>query len=432
MQAWYDFLSCQERLLSKATVDRWLRPLKIARFDARNLYLTADDPLCVTWFEEHIRPHLHSFFNNNHQPIKVHITSGETLQRSKSQKGAPLPLILNNTPLNPRYTFEEWVIGPSNQIPSQLLQQLNLGSFNPIFVHGPSGTGKTHLLMAIASAFNAQGKKALYTHTDTFTEHVVTAIRSSSMQAFREYYRHVDLLIVDDIHQLAKRFATQEEFFHTFNALHMAGKQIILASEMPPTYLVDIEPRLTSRFEWGLLLPLLLPERDELQARLQRHPISPDAITWILDSFPRAAIQRVLDTLFLRRHLDHIPKDHNLSLEETKTFLQDLLRTEQAQALTPQKIIHATAVHWNIAPDDLLSSSHRQEHSYPRQVAMYLCRKHLHLPFAKIGALFSRDHSTVMTSIKLIQERFDALDADLASALYTLERLLLKSNTNLR
>ncbi len=439
MQAWLHFLTLLESKLGKATVDRWLRSLKVTHFDARNLYLEALDPLCLNWFEEHIRPHLHSFVNSNHQPIHVHLKAiGSIVKAKPPTKKVNMPtapdLVLRVDPLNPHCTFEEWVASPTNQVPFQLLGELRqrpVGSntFNPIFYYGPPGSGKTHLLMATAHAFKTQGQNALYVEADTFTEHVVTAIRASSMQTFRSYYRHVDLLLIDNIHLLSRRLATQEEFFHTFNALHMSGKQMIFSSLHPPSLMEEIEPRLISRFEWGLVLPLKLPDRAELKEILHKKslhrkcPLEANAIDWIIETFPPhpLAIQKALNTLILRRHLTQIPFDHAYTLPETTACLKELLLVEKASAITPHKIINAVAIHYDIRTEDLLSPSHRQEFAQPRQIAMYLCRLQLQLPFTKIGALFSRDHSTVMTSVKQVQQRLKHFDTDLASAIRSIE-----------
>lgn len=446
MQAWFDFLLLQEKKFGKIAVDKWLRPLTIVRFDSRNLYLEADDPFYIAWFEEHIRPQLSdSFFNNNHQKIKVYLRSKENASPIPSRKEplqksqSPPILSLSPDPLNPHYTFNEWISSPSSLVISRLCQelleantQIHLGAFNPILFYGPSGSGKTHLLMALAQGLQQKGLKTLYVRSDTFTNHVVHAIRLSSMQSLRTHYRSAEVLLIDDLHLLARRFATQEEFFHMFNALHIAGKQMIFASQLPPALMEEIEPRLISRFEWGIAIPLTLLEDEALREMLERKsrallsPLEPKAIDYIIDQFPKTpfAMQRALEVLVLRRHLSHMPSDALLTKEEAASFLKELLLQEQAEALTPQKIIAVVANHYGVRSEDILGSSHMQEYASPRQIAMYLCRYMLKLPYMKIGHIFSRDHSTVMTSVKQVQQRLDQKVGDLATALHTLQRRL--------
>lgn len=442
MQAWFDFLSSQEKLLGKESVDKWLRPLKVVHFDSGNLYLEAKDSFQVLWFEEHVRPFIKKgFVNNNNRNIKVHITCSEEV-RAPSQKRnieKPQPPIFLLTPdtLDPNYTMDQFVSGKSNALLFQLLTELttstlSLGSLNPIVLYGATGTGKTHLLMALAHAFLGRGLKALYVRTETFTEHVVSAIRSSEMQNFRKHYRNTDILLCDDIHVLARRAATQEEFFHTFNALHMAGKQLIFSSHLAPSLLEEIEPRLTSRFEWGIQLHLEKLQKDEIREVLVKRcaavqcPLDTGAIDCMVEAFGSnlASINRALDALILRTHMSGKNSSVPISRQRAEELLKDLIAVEQAQVLTPAKIITAAASHYGIRTEDILGKSHAQEFALPRQIAMHLCRTELHLPFMKIGNVFSRDHSTVMTSVKQIQKRLEAFDGEISAAIAEIQKKL--------
>jgi chromosomal replication initiator protein len=265
MQAWDDFLNAEEHRLGKEVAAKWLRSLRVIRFDACNLYLEAKDPFQIRWFEEHVRPGIQTRLqNNNSHPIKVHLKAASTEPSEKKppkKKWEPSLLKITSDPLDSFATFEHFAADGNNQIPYQLLYNLEQGSFNPIFLHGPTGSGKTHLLMAMAAKTK---QKVLFVNAETFTEHVVQAIRLGWMQEFRNAYRKVDLLIIDDIHLFAKRTATQEEFFHTFNALNLEKKQIVLSSALPPHLLQGIEERLISRFEWGITLCLEKPGRTAL------------------------------------------------------------------------------------------------------------------------------------------------------------------------
>lgn len=418
MKAWEIFLKEQEKELGEGTVKKWLRSLRVIRFDAQNLYLEAKDSFQSLWFEEHIRKKLDkSFVNNNFRKIKVHLSIGNAFEaaqlstRKKTQQEAPPPFSLTFDTLNPHCTFDRFYVSEDNRVNLQILREKN--GFNPLYLCGPTGTGKTHLLMALAAQYLQEGLTVHYVRCETFTEHVVSAIRASQMALFRAAYRNMDVLILDNVHELAHKGATQEELFHTFNTLHLAGKQIILASSKSPSDLQYIEPRLVSRFEWGLMLPLAkATEQDripilDMKCQALRFPLHPKVKSFLAETFKSdtKALIQALEALILRTHTNHEAKgipSTSLTLPLIKHVLADLIQQEEAVKLTSEKIIHAVAEHYQINPHDLLGTSQAREVSFPRQMAMYLCRQELKLPYKKIGDLFTRDHSTVMSSVKLI------------------------------
>jgi len=415
MKSWEEFLTAQEKDLGRDTVDQWLKPLKVVHFDAGNLYLEANDAFQLAWFEEHMRAKVRKFLlNNNNRPIKVHLSSLEPPKKNK--KGTPWKPVLNlsQDALDPKQNFATYLKDKHGSV--QLFQEaLETTSFNPIYIHGPSGSGKTHLLMAAAHLLKAKGLSCFYVRAETLTEHVVAAIRNGAMQKFRELYRNHDVLILDDIHIISGRAATQEEFFHTFNTLHTAGRQIILSADTPPARLKEIEPRLTSRFEWGLVLPLHKLDTEQLKelltSRIQEHqfPLQDSVREFLLSHFssPKSLI-RSLDALILRTHLDHLTPSQ-IDTSKAAFFLTRLLDEEKKSLLTPDKIVHAVAQTYGIKPSDILGKSQTQECTLPRQIAIYLCRTRLKMSFLKIADYFSRDHSTIMTSVKAIQKKSDEL-----------------------
>lgn len=428
MQAWDAFLRDLELKVGKEAVEKWLRPLKIIRFDACNLYLEAENSFQIHWFEEHIRKHaVTSFLNNNSHPIKVHFHSskGKKTEQKEPKGGHSPSLELNSDPLDPGQTFSNFLFEENNRITIELCKCLAPGSYNPLFLSGPPGSGKTHLLMACANRLKKAGLNVFFVHTEKFTEHVVKAIRNSEMQAFRSIYRNQDVLILDDVHYLANRLATQEELFHTFNALHTSGKQIILSGLQTPSQIEGIEPRLTSRFEWGIVLelyPLTSKKFSKVlknKAHLHRYPVSDSVINYILENFSSSthAMMRSLEALMLRHR-----SNTTLSLEDAKELLSDLAKEEEKKKLTDQKIITATSTYYGIRIQDILGKSQARECAIPRKIAMYLCRKKLRLAYATIGKIFERDHSTVMTSIKQIEEGSGIEEID--AALKEIEEVL--------
>lgn len=433
MEAWEQFLEQLENELGRETVKKWLRNLKVQRFDACNLYLEAKDSFQALWFEEHIRNKAQTYLvNGNNKRIKVHLTVSNAIPavkksrtKEKNNKGGKPPLFqLNFDELDPLSLFEYFVVNEDNQFTHQVLREIaglseaplhTLGAFNPIYLYGPSGCGKTHLLMSLAQSFRSQGHKSLYVRAELFTDHVVTAIRAGEMSTFRQAYRNVDILLIDDVHVFSRKGATQEEFFHTFNTLHLQGKQIILSANCSPQELQLIEPRLVSRFEWGIVLPLHTLKPHEMKnlliakSQALQFALPEKIIDFLLQTFNRnpKSLIKAFEALILRLHLDAHHSIEQLSVIAVKTLLTDLLAEEQSLALTPQKIIQAIAEHYGIRREDILGKSQTRECVLPRQIAMHLCRDKLKMPFMKIGDLFVRDHSTVMASVKFIQKALE-------------------------
>ena len=467
MQAWDDFLDHLDQKLGHETVDKWLRSLKVTHFDACNLYLEAKDSFQVMWFEEHIRGEAkQSLVNNNRKRINVHLKarggSGTAKRRTAKPKGpgseppplkhsaaTPPPFSLVFDELDPYSTFRYLVFCKGNLLAYKLLSELTgydpethslgqaqvpMGAFNPIYIHGPAGSGKTHLLMATANCLRKTGLRVVYARSETFTEHVVSAIRAGEMRQFREAYRDIDVLLMDDVHVFSRKGATQEEFFHTFNTLHVEGKQIILSANCAPQELELVEPRLISRFEWGIVLNLETQTDDELRkilhakAEALRYPIDDRLTDYLLQTFKTGTSQlcKSLVALILRSHLrqGEGKSTPQITVSMAKHILKDLIEEEQRATITPEQIIQSVAEHYGIRVEDILSKAQSRECVIPRQVAMHLCRAELKLPYTRIGSLFSRDHSTVMSSCRQVRKQVEKQDSDICSSLKTLNKVL--------
>jgi len=460
MRAWEEFLTQQEKELGKETVEKWLRPLKVVRFDACNLYLEASDSFKSIWFEEHMRHRVQTrLYNNNHKQIKVHISVASEHQEKRPNKrrsktssaslAAPV-FQLNFDDLDPEARFDTYIPSQNNLLAYKLLcescgvdadtlksleQETVTLSFNPVYLFGRSGTGKTHLMMATANQLKKAGRKVIYVRADTFTEHVVGAIRSGEMQAFRKAYRNVDALLIDNVEIFSRKGATQEELFHTFNTLHVENKQIIFSAACPPQELKFIEPRLVSRFEWGIVIPLQMPEMEQMENILKLRaekvdfPLEDSVIAFLLETFGgnTKALIRALEALVLRTHLNKglgKPPPLPLSLKTVQQYLADLIQEEEKAILTPGKIIRTVAEYYGIRMDDILSKSQARECALPRQIAMHLCRQELNLPFMKIGDIFARDHSTVMASVKQVQKGLESKNHEIAGSVKGVLKLL--------
>jgi len=414
MQVWEELLQRLSLELGPSVVAQWLRPLKVTQFDAANLYLEPQDPLQISWFEEHIRPRLKNrFLNNNGRPIRIHFLAPGTQKPTPSATESPPTFTIAPDKLDPEFTFEQFAPAPSNNVAFQLLSTLDTPTYNPIYLFGPKDSGKTHLLTAAAAHLQKKGKKVFFAQASTFTFHVIQAIRLGQMQELRRIYRAIDVLCIDNIDQLARKISTQEEFFHTFNTLHTSGKQLLFTASRTPSQLEEIEERLISRFEWGLTLEIGKTDSRTLLAKkapLWNFTLSPEILSLLSEKFPLRPIL-ALQALSLRG------KGMHLTPEKVLFLLKDLLEQETDKALSPEKIIKAVADHYGVKSEDILGKSQTKDLVLPRQVAMYQCREHLKIPFQAIGKIFGKDHSTVMSSVRHVQKCVDEKKGPLLEAL---------------
>lgn len=408
MREWFNFLENLKKEIDEPILQKWVYSLKIQKFDACNLYLEAKDKFQLLWFEEHLRQKVQKLKNGNDHPIRVHINLLENKSKREVLKFEPIESEL------PDHDFDNFYVSEHNRLSYQFLYELShmdpkipFASYNPILLFGPSNSGKTHLLISLAKELMKKGKKVLYVKAQTFTENVIDAMRQSSIFNFREKYRNVDLLILDDVHLLAKKSATQEEFFHTFNTLHTNGSQIILSSNSLPQHMKDIEPRLISRFQWGIILYLSEAQKETLRYILDQNmkkfnlSLNEEIIDFLLSNFLSIKnLQKAIHMLVLRTE----EKKVFSSLSEINNLLQDLLIDLKREKCTHDTIIDTVATHFGITAQDILGKSQSKECSYPRQIAMFFCREILKHPYQKIAEIFSRDHSTVMTNIRNIQK----------------------------
>jgi chromosomal replication initiator protein len=310
--------------------------------------------------------------------------------------------------MNPRYLFETFVVGSGNRLAHAAclaVAEKPARAYNPLFLYGGVGLGKTHLLHAIGNACHTRGLNVLYVSSEEFTNDMINAIRTHTNQAFREKYRSADVLLVDDIQFIAGKESTQEEFFHTFNTLHGQDKQIIVSSDRPPKSLNTLDERLRSRFEWGLTADIQPPDLETrlaiLRSKAERtgRQISDD----ILENIARRVQSNIRE---LEGALNRILAFADLSgtmltPQLVEAALADLI--PQRRDVAPEKIIELVAKEWQTTVDALLGRDRSQKIALPRQVAMYLLRKETDASLPQIGeVLGGRDHTTVMYAIEKI------------------------------
>ncbi len=329
------------------------------------------------------------------------------------RRNSKYPQFLSDVLLNDRYTFDDFVDGPSNQLPHAAAVAVGdqpARAYNPLFLHGSVGLGKTHLLQAICHSILVRRKdlKILYLSCETFTNQVIAAVKSGNLRNFRYRYRHVDVLLIDDINFLAKKEQTQEEFFHTFNALYNSGCQIVLSSDSSPKDIPTLEERLVSRFKWGLVAELEPPCYEtrmlivKHKARVRGHPFPDDVCEFVAERFSgnirelEGAILKVISVAsLLKRPVD---------LEVARDALHSLIAPTQRK-ITVDRIIDVVTRFYDVKQTDLQSRKRSKSIAFPRQIGMFLARQLTNHSLEEIGGYFGgRDHTTVIYAADKIRK----------------------------
>jgi len=332
---------------------------------------------------------------------------------SPMEQPAPTPL-RHESRLNPKYTFDNFVIGQSNRFAhaaAVAVAEAPAKAYNPLFIYGDSGLGKTHLLHAIGDYAQSlyAGVKVRYVSSEEFTNDFINSIANNRGAAFQSRYREVDILLIDDIQFLQGRAETQEAFFHTFNQLHDHNKQVVITSDVAPKLLTGFEDRMRSRFEWGLITDVQAPDLETRIAILRKKAQSeslhiPDEVLEYIATVVSSNI-RELEGALIRVSAFASLNRSALDISLAQTVLRDIVDTAEDNIISPTDIITATAAYFKLTVDDLYGSSRSQQIATARQIAMYLCRERTSLSLPKIGQLFgNRDHTTVMYAYKKISE----------------------------
>ena len=338
------------------------------------------------------------------EPLKLEILNQQ--QAEEFQEGESVARqTADEASLNPRYTFDSFVVGNNNsfaQAAALAVAETPGEAYNPLFIYGGVGLGKTHLMHAVGHYVLSQNKDARvrYVTTEVFTNEMITAINTRTMTEFRNRYRNIDVLLVDDIQFLAGREGTQEEFFHTFNALHTSGKQVIISSDKPPKEIPKLEERLRSRFEWGLIADIAKPDEETRYEILRRkaeasHMEVDGAILHMIAEHVSSNIRELegcLTRVSAYASLTKRPIDMQLAEEA----LREVFSANEPRHVTCEDIMRMVAEYYNVDVNELKGNRRNREISVPRQIAMYLSREMVDLSLEMIGNAFGRDHSTVM------------------------------------
>lgn len=435
----------------------WVEPMRPERYEDQELELSLPGVFHLNWVKEHLLSRMTQALAEIDPGCSLRLTIREedealpipepveppavtdgpgprpppTSLPSRRPTRGPAPSFTLEAPsMNPRYVFETFVTGPSNQMATAAAQRVAEDpgiSYNPLFIYGRVGLGKTHLVQAIGQRMMQRNPNARvqYETTEQFVNNVVQGIRFESMDQVREAYRKCDLLIIDDIQFIAGKEACQIEFFNTFNALHNAQKAVVITSDKLPKEIPDLAERVRSRFGWGLVVDLQPPELETRLAILWRLserdniPLTDEVANFIAQSV-RSNV-RELEGCLVRVGAHSALQHRPISLELAQEALRDVV-SDHAQ-LTADAIIIKTAAYFDVKVSELKGAGRSRKISRPRQIAMYLCRKLLGASYPEIGRAFGgKDHTTALNAYKRIHERCD--DADISPHLKELERSL--------
>jgi chromosomal replication initiator protein len=428
-EIWQLTLSELSKELNKPSFETWFNLTKPVSLENSCLIIEVPNDFTKEWFETRYRGQIikalkvvtasdhkvnfiiASEFNeiNDQLPAEHNFQPPPEVQNPKPESDSQKNIFISS--FNPRYTFDTFVVGACNRLShaaSLAVAESPARAYNPLFIYGGVGLGKTHLLHAIGqyTLINHGFSRVFYFSSEKFTNEFINAIRDNKTLEFRNKYRSMDVLLIDDIQFLAGKEQTQEEFFHTFNALHDNNKQIIISSDRPPKEIPTLEDRLRSRFEWGLITDLQTPDLETRTAILKKKAISdgidiPDQVIQYIAGKVITNI-RELEGALIRIVAYASLSETPVTLELTEKALQDIIFTRKKN-ITVETIIAKTAENFDIKPEEVLSKKRTQNIAMTRQVAMYLCRMLTDLSLPKIGEEFGgRDHTTVLHGFKKI------------------------------
>jgi chromosomal replication initiator protein len=417
--------------MTQATFETWLRDSKLVTYEDGTFVVAVKNGYAKDWLENRllatIKRTLTRLANRTvdvrfvvggkaSRPaeddvplLRAHVDAEESALDSRTPD-APTTRPSSGRGLNPRYTFDSFIVGPGNRLAhaaSMAVVESPAGAYNPLFIYGGVGLGKTHLLHAIGHACRDRGIDTLYVSSETFTNDLIEAIRSHTTDTFREKYRTADVLLVDDIQFIAGKERTQEEFFHTFNALHGAEKQIVLSSDRAPKALSTLEKRLCSRFEWGLIADVQAPDLETRIAILRTKAAFseiqiPDAILSSIATQIQSNIRELEGALNQVVAMARLT-DRPITPEVADMALGNLL--PQRRELAPNEIIERVARYFGLDVSQVKGRSRKRDIARPRQVAMYLIREETDASLPQIGDILDgRDHSTILYGCERVTE----------------------------
>ena len=433
--------------VSQHNFDTWIRPIRVTSLEGNQIYLSVPNRFFKDWLTENYRPVISdSLTSVSGVGLVVNFVVGEDgapgpARSPLIEKAIPSPkkatLVRTNPSLNQNYSFERFVVGASNQFAHAAAvsgAEQPAKNYNPLFIYGGVGLGKTHLLNAIGiHALSLYPEmNVVYVSAEAFLNELVNSIRYDRMAKFREKYRNIDYLLIDDIQFIAGKGKTEEEFFHTFNTLHDSGKQIVVTSDKFPKDIPNLEGRLRSRFEWGLIADIQLPEIETRIAIVEKkaqenHIKLPTSVAHYIASHAESNI-RELEGLLIRIAAYSSLQERNIDIELAREVLKKIIKQVENEDITAEDILKAVSTKTGIKISDIRSQKKNKNIVLSRQIAMYLTRKMTSLSFPDIGdKIGGRDHSTVIYATNKIKQTTES-DPSLKNIIEDIEDTLKRKN----
>jgi len=414
---WEESVKLIREEMPGVSFNTWIEPIRPVSLEKNILLLEAPTEFNMGIINSRYRDLIRNavkIVTNRTLDIELMVKSNEQLVHKQPES--------DETPawssiLNPKYTFETYVKGSGNQLAhaaSLAVAEAPALAYNPLFIYGGVGLGKTHLMHAIGHYILNQNPnaKVLYTSSEKFTNELINAIKDDRNEEFRNKYRNIDVLLIDDIQFIAGKERTQQEFFHTFNALYEMNKQIVVTSDKPPKEISTLEERMRSRFEWGLIADIQAPDIEtriailRKKSQMERYDIPSDVLVYIADNIDsnirelEGALNRIIAYSSLTGSA--------ISLDMARECLKQIISGNATANVSPESIMKVVSRYYDVAPDQMLSQKRSRDIAFPRQVAMYLCRDLTGMSLPRIGQFFGgRDHTTVMHACEKIQEELE-------------------------
>jgi chromosomal replication initiator protein len=425
---WAQISSALRDELGQGVFDRWFSTAKLEALDAKALTLAVPNSIYQVWIESNYAAQVQAALLTvlgGKRKLKFVVSNGENFADTPAKEAPGNAEVeveaeekaRDSYGLNPRYVFDSFVVGSNSEFAhaaSLAVAKSPSRTYNPLFIHGGVGLGKTHLLHAIGHhiARSKRGAKVAYLRSETFTNEFIQAIQTNSLVKFRKRYRQADVLLIDDIQFLAGKERSQEEFFHTFNSLFEGRKQIVLSSDQPPSEIAQLEQRLVSRFEWGLTAELQPPDMETRLAILRKKADSlqvtlPTHVLEYLAHRIKSNVRR-LEGALLRVASFASLSGRPLSDESVEHLLRDILQEEARRAVNIDQVQRKVAEHYDVRLADMTSKRRPANIAFPRQVAMFISRRLTKCSLQDIGEAFGgKDHGTVIHACKTVQNRMD-------------------------
>ncbi len=418
-EIWSETLKVIQNKINRPSFDTWFNQTELVAYYDENFIIKTPNNIVKDWLNNNYIEVINESFQEilKRKVITKFVVSNdlellpiENNQTDNIRKESIEEKIAKSN-INPRYNFDNFVVGNSNKFTHAACMSVAESLFlryNPLFIYGGVGLGKTHLMQAIGNyVMMNSNKKVLYVSSEKFTNELINGIRDDRTEAFRNKYRNIDFLLIDDIQFLAKKERTQEEFFHTFNALYEANKQIIISSDRPPKEIPTLEDRLRTRFEWGLITDIQSPDYEtrvailRKKAKMENFDIPDEIMSYIAEKIDSNI--RELEGALIRVIAYSSLSGKNIDLELAKKALKEIITDKKPVIITPDIIQEVVSENFNIRVEDLKSKKRNKDIVYPRQISMYLCRTLTDLSLPKIGEYFGgRDHTTVIHSYEKI------------------------------